>query len=121
MFKFFKRTNTSKITVNGVTIEGDFEGKVVSIRNGTLTVDGQSIDLPDQKVINVTITGDVNEIDNDTGDVSVTGNVNVVGTKTGDVRVEGSVGGSVETKTGDVRCGAVTGNVRTTTGDIYKN
>lgn len=116
----FSKSNNSTVIINGVTIEGDFSGRSISVVNNEVIIDGKTIDLPDQKVINVEIRGDVEEVIGSTGQIRITGNVGKVRTSTGDVEVGGFVTGDINTSTGDVRCGDVSGSVRTSTGDIYK-
>lgn len=107
----------SRVTINGVTVEGDFSG-TVRVRNGVLTIDGVNIDLPDTKIINVEVHGDIGAVEASTGDVKVAGNSGSITTTTGGVTVGGGVTGDIRTTTGDVKCGTVGGSVKTTTGDI---
>lgn len=111
----------AKININGVTIEGDFAGRNVFVQDGQVIIDGKTIDLPDEKIINIGITGDVQEVRNGAGKVMVLGNVGHIQTGSGDVSVEeGTVQGNIQTGSGDVKCGNVMGSVRTGSGDIYK-
>ena len=108
----------SKISINGVTIEGDFSGRSIVVQDGNLRIDGKNITLPDEKIINVEVHGDAGDIQATTGDVTVSGKAFNIKTQTGDVRVGEHVDGDITTQTGDVKCGYVTGSVRTMTGVI---
>jgi hypothetical protein len=92
--------------------------KNVSIVNGKVIVDGQTIDLED-KVINVEITGNVDLLSADVcTKITVNGEVGTVKTMSGDVEVSGKVTGSVSTMSGDVRAGSIGGNASSMSGDI---
>ncbi len=111
--KIFGSTGT--ITVNG----SSYSGSNVSIIDGVVTVDGV---IQKQKIghlVNVTIAGDVERVENTAGDVFIRGNV------TGNVKtVSGSVecvdiGNDVQTISGNViASGSINGNVKTISGDI---
>ena len=78
--------SSGKVTINGETIEVP-KNSSVSVINGVLYVNGKKYNegnLKDKQVINLTIIGDVNNIDCG-GHVEVTGIVN------GDIDCGGSV------------------------------
>lgn len=111
--KIFGSTGT--ITVNG----SSYSGSNVSIIEGVVTVDGVVQKQKIGHLVNVTITGDVERIENTSGDVFIRGNV------TGNVKtVSGSVecadiGKDVQTISGNVTAsGSINGNVKTISGDI---
>ena len=106
----------SSININGVTITS---GRNIVVRGGQVTVDGQDV-TPDAKVINITVTGNVDRIEADVcQQLSVTGDVGNVSTVSGDVNVEGNINGSVQTVSGDVDCGgSIGGNISTLSGNI---
>ena len=110
----------NRIVINGVEINGDFAGRNIFVKNGKFKVDGQYIDLPDVKVIQIAILGDVGSITCESGDVGVKGSVGQIKTQSGDVRIVGNVTGDVKTMSGDVHCGAVGGNCKTMSGDINR-
>lgn len=113
---------------------------VITFENGRMLVNGKPIEdwsESEEKVINITIEGNVEALDVDAcstvtvnGDVKKlrtgSGNVSVKGNATGDVQtgsgdVEcGNVEGDVSTGSGDVRCGNVQGRVSTGSGDVYR-
>ena len=119
--------------VNGRTIIGNN----IVVRNGQVWVDGKLESKEDEKIINITVTGDIEELTVDyaqsvvvhgavgkartsSGNLEIDGDVNGdVQASSGDITIEGAVGGSVETSSGDVDIrGAVGGSVRKTSGDI---
>ena len=57
----------STIIINGKT----FTWKNISINNGSVTIDWKTEDYPEEKVINVEVTGDVDCIDIVNGSISV--------------------------------------------------
>jgi hypothetical protein len=104
--KIFGSTGT--ITVNG----SSYSGSNVSIIDGVVTVDGV---IQKQKIghlVNVTIAGDVERVENTAGDVFIRGNV------TGSVECV-DIGNDVQTISGNViASGSINGNVKTISGDI---
>lgn len=104
------------ISINGKVFG---HGNNICIQNGKVIIDGV-VSESSEKVINITIDGDVDTLDVDCANqISITGNVKKVKTQTGDVDISGNVEGNVETQTGDVDIeGSVSGDVDTTTGDI---
>lgn len=124
-----------KITGNMININGkQYSGNSITIRNGQVIIDGKNVSS-DDKVINISIDGNVNSVDVDycsslsvkgdvktvttsSGDVKVDGNAGSIKTSSGDVDVSGNVSGDVSTVSGDVECGHVTGKVSTISGDI---
>ena len=68
----------------------------------TVTVDGVVQKQQIGHVVNVTITGDVDRIENASGEVLVKGNVT----------------GNVKTVSGDVNCGSVGNDVQTVSGNV---
>ena len=103
---------SGKITVDGKT----FTGNNVSIVNGQVIVDGKTQDGSFTGPITVTVHGDVESLENHSGNVTAN-NVGEVSTGSGDVTCA-DVGGSIRTGSGDVDCNNVTGNIRTGSGDV---
>ena len=87
------------IMVNGQI----FSGKSVQVSNGKVFIDGEEyVGADDEKKIEIHVAGDVDEIDVDVcHKIVVAGNV-----------------GSIQTSSGDVKCGDVGGKVKTNSGDI---
>lgn len=133
------RQNIMKVNNNGdvnsiININGDnVYGRSVIISGNKIVVDGKDV-TPDSKIVNITITGDIDNLDVDysqkievigninklnatSADISVTGNSFSIKTTSGDIEC-GNVNGDIITTSGDVTCGQVRGSVRTTSGDI---
>jgi len=121
------------MNINGRTITGN---NIVMV-GGKITVDGKRIDLEnkDEKIINIEIQGDVNNleidyckninivgnvnsIDSASGNIKVSGVSESVKSTSGDIDVNGDVGGDINTKSGDVECKNVKGKVKTISGDV---
>lgn len=107
--------NKGTINING----SSYSGSNVSIINGVVTIDGVVQKQQIGHVVNVTITGDVDRIENAAGEVLVKGNVTGnVKTVSGDINC-GSVGNDVQTVSGNVTAdGSIGGSVKTVSGDI---
>lgn len=107
------------LTINGQTIS--FSGGNIqnfNISNGKISINGKDFTMPDEKVINISITGDVNQLQIDScHKAEVHGHVQSLRTVSGDV-VCGNVTNSVQTTSGDVECGSVGGSVSTVSGDV---
>ena len=108
--------------INGKVIR-NITGSVITFTGGKMIVDGKPIEDwndSDEKVINITIEGDVDVLEASCcTTITVKGNANKVKTGSGDVCVEGLVKGSVQTGSGDVRCGDVGEDVSTGSGDVH--
>lgn len=95
-----------------VVIDGrEFHGNSVTISNGKVTVDGVVQDGELSGPITVTVHGDVQSLENHSGNVTAN-NLGEVNTGSGDVKC-GNVSGSIRTGSGYVECGTVGGNIRT--------
>ena len=100
-----------------VVIDGrKFEGKNITINNGKVIVDGVSQDGELSGTVNVSVHGDVERLENNSGNVTAE-NVGDISTGSGDVTCS-SVSGSIRTGSGDVECGSVGGSIRTGSGDV---
>lgn len=88
--------NTQKsVTINGRTYKGSIRienNKIIS-NDGTSTID--------DKVINVTVNGNVDSIETITGTVAVTGNVTQAKTASGDITISGDTTNAT-TMSGDI-------------------
>ena len=100
--------NSSSITINGKVVNSNIisDGCNITIDgNNNVLINGHSIEVND-KVINIVLTGNVNEINVGSGDVEVEGDVlGSIQTGSGDVEVSGSVNGSIKTGSGDITVG----------------
>ena len=114
----------NQVIVNGVVISSvnmSSNNSSIVMTNGKIIVNGVDV-TPDAKEINVTVTGDVNNLEvGACNKVKITGNVRSVNSGSGDIEINGSVGGDIRTGSGDVHCGNVEGNVRTGSGNIKHN
>lgn len=94
----------------------------VSIINDEIYVNGKKyVDGKDfkEKTLNITIEGNVNNIEIPSGKVTVNGDAGNVSTTSGDITIKGQVSGGVSTTSGDVEIGGnVGGNIHTVSGDI---
>jgi hypothetical protein len=123
----------SQIIINNKT----YYGNNISVKNNVVYVDGKRVDNENDKVITISINGDVDTLVVDVcetikinGSVTnlktVSGDVvtelvkNSITTTSGDVEVTGYINGSITTTSGDVTCGDISGNVKTVSGDIKK-
>lgn len=85
--------------------------------NGDVVIDGEKVTTT--AIVNISVFGDVDVIQQGSGKTIVTGNTHNINTGSGDVRVEGDVTGNVQTGSGDVIVsGGIKGNVKTGSGDI---
>lgn len=105
-------SNNSEVSINGKS----YKGKDVSISNGTLTVDGVVQDKDISHDVDITVTGDIDILDLNSGRVEAH-SIGQVSTMSGGVRC-GDISGSVTTMSGDVRSGRIAGNIETMSGDI---
>jgi hypothetical protein len=108
-------TNGS-ITVNGVT----YTGKNITIKNGKVQIDGNDVTPKDEKVINITVEGNINDLKVDACESClITGNVKKVNTGSGDVSITGCCDGDIDTGSGDVEvAGNCGGDIDTGSGDV---
>ena len=94
----------------------------VSIINDEIYVNGKKyVDGKDfkEKTLNITIEGNVNNIETPSGKVTVNGDAGNVSTTSGDITIKGQVSGGVSTTSGDVEIGGnVGGNIHTVSGDV---
>lgn len=104
--------NNGDISINGKS----YKGNDVSISNGVLTIDG---DVQDENIshdVDITVIGDIETLDMNSGKVKAN-SIGQVETMSGNVHC-GNISGSVTTMSGDVNSGSVSGNIETMSGDI---
>ena len=103
--------NTQKtVTINGRTYKGPIRienDKIIS-NNATSTID--------DKIINITVNGNVYFIETATGAVAVTGNVTRVQTASGDITISGDTTNAT-TMSGDITAKKI-GSATSMTGDV---
>lgn len=95
---------TCTMTINGrtININNARDGAIIGVVNGNVMMDGEAIYMADQKVVNIQIHGNVERLEVDVcHQVSITGNADDVQTQSGDVTC-GNVSGSVKTMSGDI-------------------
>jgi len=125
----------AQISINSLK----YEGHHIRIEKGNVFIDGTQIKCSEnQKTINISIVGDVDQIQCDyaenfivegnvddlysiSGDVKVTGNIGEINTTSGNVKCENKIEGSVNTVSGNVKASSISGNVKTISGDIKKS
>ena len=100
------------ITING----NKFTGNNVSINNNTLVIDGVIQDFELGKEVNITVHGDVDTINSNSGTIKAN-NVGKIKTKSGNITCQ-AVSGSVKSMSGNIDCGSVAGNIKTLSGNI---
>lgn len=83
--------------------------------NGKLFVDGKEFE---EKVINITIEGNVEKLESGSADTTINGNCGGIKCGSGDIVIKGDVSGDVSTGSGDVECCNISGSVRTGSGDV---
>jgi len=102
------------ININGKS----YSGNNVTIKNNKIYIDGVNQTPVNDKVINITVDGNISKLDVDECEqIIVHGDCSKVSTMSGDVKC-GNVTGNVKTMSGDVECGNVGGDVETMSGDI---
>ena len=119
------------INKNGRTmiIHGDYvRGQKINsmvINGGKITIDGKplsELDREDDKIINITIEGDVERLEIDTcTNIHVKGDAKRIKTNMGDIEIHGNVDGDVHTNMGSITCGKVSGDCHTNMGSIRQN
>lgn len=115
-----KNGTNSMITINGKSISYSGNGSI-SIVNGKVIVDGKRIDSEDSKTINITILGDIKDLNIDYCEtISVSGTVGDLQTTSGDVNCK-DISGDVQSTSGNIECGNVNGSVKTVSGNVRAN
>lgn len=111
--------NNGCTVINGGTISGE----VIEIKDGRMFVNGKPFEdwsESDEKVINITINGNVDSLDVVCcSSITISGDAKKVKTGSGDIKVNGSVSGDVKTGSGDVECSDVEGDVSTGSGNVH--
>ena len=95
----------------------------ISVRDGAVYVDNKkyidpTTEFVNDRVINIEICGNVEQIASGSGNVIVHGNANFVQFSSGDIEVNADVRGNVQSSSGDINCENVGGDVRSVSGDI---
>lgn len=111
-----------KCKINGKEYELP-EHASISVRNGVVYVDNKkyidsATEFANDRVINIEICGNVEQIASGSGNVIVHGNANFVQSSSGDIEVNADVRGNVQSSSGDISCGNVGGDVKSISGDI---
>lgn len=109
--------NTCIINGRTITSHGD-----LVITGNKVYIDGKLQDSEDLKIINITITGNVENLKVDCAEnITINGDVKDCNTVNGSVDISGNVNGNITTVNGQVICNNVNGNVKTQNGNIkYK-
>jgi hypothetical protein len=94
-------------------------GQNIVIQNGTVTVDGKRVNLPEnEKIINIQAVNLESIRVDSCNEVSVKGNAGDIHVSQGRVSVGGNVKGDVHVSQGNVDCGNVEGDVAVSMGNI---
>lgn len=102
------------------------KGGTITITDGKTFVDGKPVDElnainPDEKVINISIEGNVERLEVDyCSTIKVTGDCKRIKTSNGDIEIGGDVAGDVHTNMGSITCGNIEGDCHTNMGSIYR-
>ncbi len=108
----------SQVTINGKS----YFGNNISVSNNKVYIDGKEATPGEDKVINISIEGNVESLSVDGCDhVTVSGSAGSVKTLSGNVNIKGDVSGDANTMSGNLSCGNVGGSVKTMSGNIRKN
>lgn len=104
------------ITINGKT----YKGNNLQISGNQVLIDGKRVDQQeDEKVINITVEGNIDTLDVDYCDkLEITGDCGSVTSKNGNIQVKGNVNGDVTNKNGNIVCRNVAGDAETKNGDV---
>lgn len=104
----------ASVTINGVS----YVGNSISISDDKVVIDGVvQAALQTDRIVNVALNGDVENLKLTSGSVKVAGNAGSVSTTSGDITCM-DVGGSVSTVSGNVTARNISGKVSTVSGDI---
>ncbi|MFL1707480.1 translocation/assembly module TamB domain-containing protein [Campylobacter sp. MOP7] len=93
------------IYINGIRINNRGRGSISVTRNnrsGTIIINGETIDVGDDKQIEVVINGDIRDFRLDAGNVRVNGNIN------GDARIT----------SGNLEAVTINGSIKVTNGNV---
>jgi hypothetical protein len=120
-FSNMKSVICSGINANSVNINGKTytvpSGSSITIEGDKVTIGSQTVDIED-KIINITVMGDVGTAMSTSGQIKVTGNSGNIQSTSGNVSVEGNTG-SINTVSGSVKVsGKVEGNISTVSGSF---
>lgn len=102
------------ITINNQ----NYSGRNLTIINNRVIIDGKDV-TPDAKEINISVTANIETLKVDYANrVEVNGVVNDIEAGSADIEVKGNVGGSIQTGSGNVKCGDVGTDVKTGSGNV---
>jgi hypothetical protein len=115
-----KILNKVTMIISGKNSYKNYQGNNISINNGRVIIDGVDVtDDNDNKVLNITIQGNVESISGLVSTLKVTGDINNLSSGSGDVDIVGNVNGNIKVGSGDISVrGNVSGSVITQSGDI---
>lgn len=119
-----KGSITNRFSSRGISVSSSNRTSncLLSVIGNNIILDNEVIGKIEDKVINITIEGNVEELNIDAcNTLTVKGSVQSLQLTNGDIIVENSVMGDVKNTNGDIIAKEIKGNVKTTNGDIYKN
>lgn len=111
-----RQTIISTIGNGNIIINGKHYQGNVKIVDGKIITDNETIDI-NEKIINITVEGNVDKIETEIGNITVNGNAHSISTVNGDVDVTQDVG-NVSTVNGNVTAQNIT-NATTINGNIH--
>ena len=105
----------ARITINGVTYEG--ENLRINHTGGHVQIDNQIIST-DNRDINISVSGDLNVLDvSSANTIEIIGNAGEVNTASGCIQVD-KVLGNANSVSGSIYANDIKGNVRTISGSV---
>jgi hypothetical protein len=111
------RYENGNLSIDGMSISGDFSGRNIQVRNGKIIVDGQDI-TPDAKTITIEIHGNVAHLESGAcQNTIIHGDAGDIDGGSGSIQC-GNISGSLSVGSGRVNCGDVKGNVTAGSGNV---
>lgn len=108
----------ARITINGVTYEG--ENLIINNNSGHIQIDNQIISISN-RIININVSGDLNVLEvSSANTIEIIGNAGEVNTASGNIQVD-KVLGNANSVSGSIYANDIIGNVSTISGSVnYK-
>jgi len=106
------------ITINGKT----YTGNNIQVINNKVIIDGVDISNDiDAKEINITVQGNLGVLEVDHAKlVEIHGDINILNNGSGDVKCQ-NINGSVKSGSGNISSSSIGGNVQTGSGNVKSN
>lgn len=107
------------VHINGMT----FSGSNLSIVGGKIFVDGKEVEVKETKTkeIRVTVEGNIETLEVESGSVEIVGNVGNIEITSGNLKVTGDINGNAEITSGNIKVqGKIGGNASVSCGNIKR-